>query len=88
LESGGKSRPKASFSIRIPNGDFLHLAVWAGKSDPTAEVLAVDIRHYSGEQWSSIARLAVYRTKDGNYSQLPDRSQTTAKTSSDKAEPP
>lgn len=70
----GKSKPKASFSSRLPNGDFLHIAVWVGKSDPTAEVLAVDIRHNSGDKWMSLGRLALYRTKDGIYSQLPDRS--------------
>jgi len=69
-----KSKPKASFSSRLPNGDFLHVAVWAGKSDPTAEVLAVDIRHNSDGTWTSLGRLALYRTKDGIYSQLPDRS--------------
>ncbi|HMK82946.1 MAG TPA: hypothetical protein VK503_04450 [Candidatus Bathyarchaeia archaeon] len=69
-----KSKPKASFSSRLPNGDFLHVAVWAGKSDPTAEVLAVDIRHNSDGTWTSIGRLALYRTRDGIYSQLPERS--------------
>jgi hypothetical protein len=79
LESG-KSRPKANFSNRLPNGDFLHVAIWAGKSDPTAEVLAVDVRHNSGTQWLSLGRLALYRTKDGTYSQLPDRPPAVSKT--------
>jgi len=69
----GKPQPKARFSNRMPNGDFLSLTVWAGKSDPTADVLTVQVRHYSGDRWETAGRLAVYRTAEGSYSQLPER---------------
>jgi len=68
-----RSRPKASFRTRLPNGDFLNLTVWEGKSDPTAEVITAQIRHLSGDLWETIGKLAAYRTSDGNYSQLPER---------------
>ena len=35
------SHPKASFRNRLDNGEFLSLTVWAGKSDPQAEVITV-----------------------------------------------
>ena len=73
MESG-KSKPKARFSTRLPNGDYLQLAVWAGKTDPAAEVVNVQVRHMSEGEWTTLARLAVYRAKDGSYTQLPDRS--------------
>lgn len=57
----------------MPNGDYLSLTVWPGKSDPTAEVLTVQVRHQSGQGWETAGRLAVYRTADGRYSQLPER---------------
>jgi len=60
---------------RLPNGDFLTLTVWSGKSDPTAEVITVQIRHLSGDRWETVGRLAAYRTADGRYSQLPERRQ-------------
>jgi len=69
----GSSQPKASMRTRLPNGDFLTLTVWSGKSDPTAEVITVQIRHNAGSQWETVGRLAAYRTKDGIYSQLPER---------------
>jgi hypothetical protein len=69
----GKSQPKARFSNRLANGDFLTLAIWPGKKDPKAEVLTVQIRRSTGEGWETVGRLAVYRTGDGNYSQLPER---------------
>ncbi|HKM75351.1 MAG TPA: hypothetical protein VJZ32_02925 [Candidatus Bathyarchaeia archaeon] len=75
MESG-KSKPKARFSMRLENGDYLQVAVWPRKSDPTAEVLNVQVRHLSGEEWVTTARLALYRAKDGNYTQLPDRPST------------
>ena len=70
-----RSQPKASIRTRLPNGDFLTLSVWPGKSDPTAEVITVQIRHLSGDQWETVGRLAAYRTADGSYSQLPERRQ-------------
>ena len=70
-----RSQPKASMRTRLPNGDFLTLTVWAGKSDPTVEVITVQIRHLSGDRWETVGRLAAYRTADGNYSQLPERRQ-------------
>ncbi len=69
----GKSQPKARFSSRLANGDFLTLAVWPGKKDPNAEVLTVQIRHSSGGGWETVGRLAAYRSSDGNYSLLPER---------------
>jgi len=70
-----RSQPKASMRTRLPNGDFLTLTVWSGKSDPMAEVITVQIRHLSGDRWETIGRLAAYRTADGRYSQLPERRQ-------------
>jgi len=67
------SHPKASFRNRLDNGDFLSLTVWAGKADPTAEVVTVQIRRLNGDVWETVGRLAAYRTADGNYSQLPER---------------
>lgn len=68
-----RSQPKASMRTRLPDGDYLTLAVWQGKSDPTAEVITVQIRRLSGDQWETVGRLAAYRTADGSYSQLPER---------------
>ena len=67
------SHPKVSFRNRLDNGDFLTLTVWAGKSDPNAEVITVQIRRLKGDVWETVGRLAAYRTADGNYSQLPER---------------
>ena len=71
----GKAQPKARFSVKLPNGDFLTLAIWPGKSDPTAEVMNIQIRHPGDEGWETTGKLAVYRTADGRYSQLPERRQ-------------
>jgi len=73
--SGG-SQPKARFSAKMQNGDFLTLAVWPGKSDPSAEVLTIQVRHPSDTGWETAGRLAVYRKMDGTYFQLPERSVT------------
>ena len=75
MESG-KSKPKARFSARLPNGDYLQIAVWAGKTDPAAEVVNVQVRHMSDGEWMTAGKLAVYRAKDGSYTQLPDKPPT------------
>ena len=72
-----RSQPKASIRVRMENGDFLNLNIWSGKKDPEAEVITVQVRRLVGEQWETVGRLAAYRTKQGDYSQLPERSQST-----------
>jgi len=83
MESG-KSKPKARFSTRLPNGDYLQIAVWPGKSDPSGEVLNAQIRHMSDGEWVTAGKLALYRAKDGSYTQLPDRLPTPPSKASDK----
>ncbi len=72
-----RSQPKASMRVRMENGDFLNLTVWAGKKDPEAEVITVQVRRLVGDQWETVGKIAAYRTKQGDYSQLPERSQST-----------
>ena len=67
------SQPKAGFHIRINEQDYLDLAVWPGKSDPSAEVITVQLRRNDGNNWETVGRLPVYRTSDGTYSKLPER---------------
>ena len=50
------------------------MTVWQGKSDPAAEVIVVQVRRRTGDSWETVGRLAVYRTADGVYSKLPERS--------------
>jgi hypothetical protein len=66
-------RPKQSFRIPLPDGSNLSLAVFATRNDPTAEVISVQITRLVDDKWVTAARLAIYRSPEGNYSQLPDR---------------
>ena len=72
-EMSERQKFKARFSTRLPNGDFLGVTVWPGKSDPTAEVVTIQVRRQTGEGWETIGRIALYRTADGRYSLLPER---------------
>jgi hypothetical protein len=67
------SQPKGRFYTRLNDNDFLGLTIWPGRTDPSAEVIVVQLRRREGDNWETIGRLAVYRTSDGNYSQLPER---------------
>jgi hypothetical protein len=67
-----KSRPRHSFSKKLEDGEFLNVAVWPGRSNPEDEVVSVQLRKFDGN-WKTVARLALYRTKDGAYSELPER---------------
>jgi len=68
-----KQTPKARFSTKLPNGDFLGITIWPGKTHPSDEVVTVQIRHPTGDGWETTARIALYRTPDGKYSLLPER---------------
>ncbi len=80
--------PKARFSNRLPNGDYLTLAVWSGKKDAAAEVLTIQLRHLEGEAWTTTGRLAVYHASDGTYSKLPEREPQTEIKEQEPSSPP
>jgi hypothetical protein len=67
-----KSRPKYSFSKKLGGGEFLNVAIWPGRSNPEDEVVSVQLRKFDGA-WKTAARIALYRTKEGAYSELPER---------------
>jgi hypothetical protein len=73
-------RPKQSFRIPLPDGSNLSLAVFATRNDPAAEVISVQITRLVDDNWVTNARLAVYRSPEGNYSQLSDREKPTSPT--------
>lgn len=66
-------RPKYSFRIPLPDGSNLSLAVFATRNDPAAEVISVQITRLIDDNWVTDAKLAVYRSPEGKYSQLPER---------------
>jgi hypothetical protein len=66
-------RPKQSFRIPLPDGSNLSLAVFATRNDPAAEVISVQITRIVDDNWVTDAKLAVYRSPEGNYTQLPNR---------------
>ena len=69
---------KARFSTRLPSGDYLGVTIWPGKSDPTAEVVTIQVRRQKGDAWETVGRIALYRTADGKYSLLPERAPVAA----------
>lgn len=75
MKLNSPSQPKARFYTRLSerNARAGGISVWPGKTDPTAEVIVVQLRRRDGDDWETVGRLAVYRTSDGAYSQLPER---------------
>ena len=67
------SQPKARFYTRINEQDYLGLTVWPGKTDPSAEVITIQLRRNEGDKWETIGQFAVYRAPDGSYTKLPER---------------
>jgi hypothetical protein len=66
-------RPKESFRVRLDDGKTLSIAVFPTKKNPAAEVISVQVQNYEDETWKSFGKIAIYRSPEGNYSQLPDR---------------
>jgi hypothetical protein len=65
--------PKANFRIPLEDGSNLSLSIFPTRKDPEAEVIVVQISRKVEENWENLARIAVYRSREGNYSKLPDR---------------
>ena len=66
-------RPKESFRSHLPNGSNLSVSVFPTRKDPNAEVVSVEVSRKVDDNWVTDARLALYRSPEGNYRQLPDR---------------
>ncbi|RJS86641.1 hypothetical protein CW704_05130 [Candidatus Bathyarchaeota archaeon] len=73
IKLSSKSQPIARFYTRLNDRDFLGITIWQGKTDPTAEIIVAQVRRRKDDDWETIGRLALYRTRDGTYSKLPDR---------------
>ena len=68
------AKPKGRFLSRLPNGDLINMVIWPGKTDPKAEIIAVEIRRYhSDTEWETVGRLAVYRDQMGKFTLLPEK---------------
>jgi len=70
------SKPKASFRVRLSEAEFLNVGVFPTKKDPTAEVISVQVTRAPRapeDDWKTVAKIAIYRSPEGNYSQLPNR---------------
>lgn len=76
-----KKGNKGRFYAKLPNGDFLSLTVWPGKKTANSEVVVAEVRHPSEKGWETISRIAVFRSPEGKYIQLPERRQENAKAS-------
>ena len=70
-------RPKGSFRIRLEDGKTLSVAIFPTKRDPSAEVISVQVQNYEDETWKNYGKIAIYRSPEGSYSQLPDQQRQT-----------
>ena len=68
-----RARPKASFHKRMADGNYLGIAVWPGKTEPEAEVIAIQVRTFYDGKWETLERMAIYRDHKGAYFELPER---------------
>jgi hypothetical protein len=66
-------RPKQAFRMKLEDGKTLSVSIFPTKKDPTAEVISVQIGQYEEEVWKNYGKMAIYRSPEGNYSQLPNR---------------
>jgi len=66
-------RPKESFRIPFDDGRFLSISIFQTRNDPEAEVIVAQISQIIEGEWKNTARLAIYRSPEGDYRQLPNR---------------
>lgn len=64
---------KGRFYAKLPDGSFLSITIWPGKSTPNSEVIVTEIRKNQDGAWETVARLAIFRTPEGKYVHLPER---------------
>jgi len=70
---------KGRFYAKLPDGSFLSITIWPGKSNPDSEVIVTEIRRNQGDIWETITRLAIFRTPEGKYIHLPEKERYNSK---------
>ncbi|MEM0097501.1 MAG: hypothetical protein QXY52_03135 [Conexivisphaerales archaeon] len=65
--------PKAKFSKKVAENNFLSISVWKGKTHPEDEIIRIQLRTWDGAQWKTEYEMSLYRTQDGQYSELKPR---------------
>ena len=70
-------KPKESFRLPLPDGRNLSIAIFPTRNDPEAEVISVQVSRRTEDNWETEGRIAVYRSREGYYSRLPDREKQT-----------
>lgn len=65
--------PKARFSKRVGQGEYLTFTVWRGKTHPEDEIIRVQLRKLESGQWTTEYEMSVYRAANGTYSELRPR---------------
>jgi len=63
---------KGRFHAKLPDGSFLSVTIWPGKTVPNSEVIVTEIRKNLGDVWETVTRLAIFRTPEGKYVHLPE----------------
>lgn len=66
---------KGRFYAKLPDGSFLNVTIWPGKTTPDSEVIVAEIRKDQDGTWETVTRLAIFRTPEGKYVHLPERKQ-------------
>ncbi|MCL4344004.1 MAG: hypothetical protein JRN10_01990 [Nitrososphaerota archaeon] len=68
--------PKAKFSKKVAENDFLSISVWKGKTHPEDEIIRIQLRRWDGVQWKTEYEMSLYRTQSGQYAELKPRTNT------------
>ncbi len=70
-------RNKGRFYAKLPDGSFLNVTIWPGKSVPNSEVIVMEVRNNRDNVWETVTRLAIFRTPEGKYVHLPERNRAS-----------
>jgi len=68
--------PKARFSKKVNESDYLNVTVFNGKKHPEDEVIRVGVsKKVDAGQWKTEYEMTLYRTKDGKYMEMKPKPQ-------------
>ena len=66
--------PKAKFSKKVTDSDYLLVSVWNGKKHPEDEIIRIEVSKKLDETtWKPEFGISLYRTKEGKYLELKPR---------------
>jgi len=70
-----KKGQRKKLSKKVSENDFLSISFLKGKTNPKDVIIRIQLKRRKGDRWSTVSEVDLYKTNDGQYTELKPKSQ-------------